>query len=1140
MKKNKFLVPLRRDLKKLLLTMKLCLLFLMISTVTLLANSSYSQSTLLSVQIKDGTFRDLIEEIEAQSEFIFVFTKGSIDLDKRLSVSASGQKVEKILDEVLKSMNASYRIFDRQIAIGVEDKDGNLILPAIFSNVSEQPKTRQIEGRVIDSKGDGIPGCAVMVKGTTVGMITDAEGKFSLTIPLDAKILTFSFIGFESQEINIGNKSSINVSLKEMTVGLDEVVAVGYGIQKKVTITGAVTQVKGAELLKSPVPNLSTALVGRTSGVMAVQNSGQPGADDVTLRIRGIGTLSNSSASPLVLVDGIERSFNQLDPNEIESISILKDASSTAVYGIRGANGVIIVTTKKGKEGKAEVSYSGNFSLQTPTRLPDFLDGYTFAKLYNEALVNDNPLTTLTFTNEELQKFKDQSDPLFYPNTDWLKLLMKDNAPQTQHNININGGTKVAKYFVSVGYLNQLGLFNEFESASGVSNNSSFNRYNFRSNIDINITPSTLVNFHSGGYTSVRRSAKGTEQGLSVPLFSRIFDSAPISTVGIWEGKIITLDRSGNRNIIAESLANGFVDYIDNNLNLNLGINQKLDMLTKGLSVRGKIAYDNFYTRQRIFTINVATYTPIRVTDENGVETTVLRQNGEKADVVSDPMTSFSRMRQFYLDFAAEYNNSFGKHNLGALVLYNQKKRYYHTSSYPGIPLGYQDWVGRVTYNYALKYMLEFNIGRNGSENFPVNNRFGWFPALSAGWVITEEPFIGKLIDKNTLSYLKLRLSYGEVGNDIMGSARFLYFPGEYTSGNYGYFGEDPVSYTSYVEGKLGNPKVTWEKSKKLDVALDMKLFKDQLSLTADYFNERRNNILTSRKTVPNYVAVTLQDAYNIGEVDNHGFEIEAGWNSKINKFDYWVNGNFSFARNKIIFMDEATNLNYPNLNATGHRVGERFGYVFDGFFNTQDEVLMAPLYFGKRPSLGDTKYKDITGDGVIDQNDQQVILNPAFPEISYGFSFGFSYKGFDFSTLFQGATNYSVVVRDRLYQPFATFGSALDIIENRWHADSPDNNANATFPKLSVGYGNPQNYYTSTLNTKDATYLRLKNVEFGYTFDKSALHKLQISGLRLFISGQNLYTWDKLKIIDPEGDPSANMKYPQLKVYNVGCKVNF
>ena len=999
---------------------------------------------------------------------------------------------------------------------------------------------KNITGYITDGNNEPLIGVSVVVKGTAIGIMTDTDGKFKLSVPESAKILVFTYVGMKIQEIIIGSKTNFNVVMEENALGLDEVVVVGYGTQKKITITGAVSSVRGNELLKSPVPNLSSALVGRTTGVMAVQNSGKPGADDVTLRIRGIGTLSSNSAQPLVLVDGIERSFSQLDANEIESISVLKDASSTAVYGIRGANGVIIVTTKKGTEGRAIVSYSGNYSIQAPTSLPKFLDGYNFAKLYNEALLNDNPLSTLTFTNAELQKFKDQSDPLFYPNTDWYKLVMKEYAPQTQHNININGGTKIAKYFVSLGYLSQDGLFKEFQSTSGISNNNTYNRYNFRSNIDINVTPTTTVNFHLGGYSSVRHSSLGTESAAEGGnIFSKLLNSAPTATIGMYEGKIITLDRSGNRNAIAETLATGFNDYTDNSLNINLGINQKLDMITKGLSVRGKIAYDNFYDMSRSFNRKVMTYTPLKVID-NGIESTVLRQNGDISDVVSGPTVSFARSRQFYMDLALEYNNSFGKNNVGALFLYNQKKKWYQSTTYPGIPLGYQDWVGRITYNYAYRYMLEFNMGRNGSENFPVNNRYGWFPALSAGWVITSEPLVEKMIGKNILSYMKLRASYGEVGNDQMGNLRFMYYPAEYTKGGYSVLGEDPIKYSSYYEGKTGNPDVTWEKSKKLDIAADMKFFKDQFDLKVDYFSENRNNILTSVNTIPDYVAATLQDAYNIGNVVNKGYEIEATWNSKIKDFNYWISGNYSFARNKILYMNETINTTNPNLNRTGHRVGELFGYVYEGFFNTKDEIAAAPLYFGKQPSLGDTKYKNINGDGVIDQNDQQAIGNPSFPETIYGFSFGFSFKGFDLSTLFQGVTNYSLQVRDGLYQPFAAFGSALDITANRWYADSPNNNANATFPKLSVSYGNPQNYYNSTLNTKDASYLRLKNVEFGYTFTKNQLVWFKLSSIRLYISGQNLYTWDKLDFIDPESISTAKMQYPQLKVFNVGCNLKF
>lgn len=998
---------------------------------------------------------------------------------------------------------------------------------------------KKITGVISDETGEAIIGGSIIVKGTNIGTITDQNGHFTIDAP-ESSTLNISYIGYSSKSIVISKGSELKITLLEDTKNLEEVVVVGYGQQKKVTVTGAVSTVKGSELLKSPVVNISQALVGRTAGVMAVQGSGQPGADDTKLRIRGIGT--TGIAEPLTLVDGVERSFSQIDPNEIESITVLKDASSTAVYGIRGANGVIIVTTKKGVEGKAVVSYSGNYALQTPTAMPKFLRAFDFATVYNEALLNDNPLTNTTFTDAELQKFKDGSDPLFYPDTDWESLLFNKYAQQSQQNININGGTKDVKYFISLGNVHQEGLFKNFLEGTGATNNNIYDRYNFRSNIDINFTPTTTVNFQLGGYSASRNSTIGQEGFVSDDVFARLFDAAPTATIGLYEGKVITLDRSGNRSVI-QSLMDGFVDYSNNSLNVNMGVNQKLDKVLKGLSVRAKIAYDNQYSRSRMFAHNQITYTPIRIAPvaPDTIEKIVLRPNGEKADLIGDPTTSFSRSRQFYVDAAIEYNNSFGKNNVSALLLYNQKKRYYHGLSYPEIPIGYQDWVGRVTYNYDSRYLFEFNLGRNGSENFPKNSRYGWFPAFSAGWVVTSEPFVEKAIGSNILSFLKLRGSFGQVGNDQMNAIRFMYLPQEYNLGGAAVFGETPNQYSSYVEGKLGNPNITWEKANKLDIAADIKFFKDQLSLNIDFYSERRNDIITTRNTIPTYVAISLQDGYNLGVVKNNGIEIDGGWNSKVNDFRYWINGNFSFARNTIIEMDEAINTVNPQLNRTGHSVGQIFGYVFDGFFNTAEDVTAAPDYFGKKPTLGDTKYIDVNKDGIIDQNDQQAIGHPNFPETSFGVSIGCSYKGFDFSALMQGSGNYSVVVTDRLYKPFAAFGGALENTLNRW---SPNNtlekNEKATFPKLSVTYAAAQNYYTSTLNTYDASYIRLKNMELGYTFSKKMFPTIRISSLRLYLSGQNLVTFDKLKIIDPEGTPSQKMKYPPMKIFNVGCKVQF
>ena len=997
-----------------------------------------------------------------------------------------------------------------------------------FSVLYAQEKS--ITGRVTDDNNEPIPGANVVFKGTTTGTVTDFDGKFRIKVSGTSKTLVFTFIGFDPKEVDVANKTILDVQLKMSTVGLQEVVAVGYGVQKKATITGAISSVKGAELVRSPLPNLSSAVVGRVPGLLSVQRSGQPGNDETTLRIRGIGTLDNANASPLVLVDGVERPFSQIEPNDIESISILKDASSTAVYGIRGANGVILITTTRGKEGPAKVTYSGNFSLQVPTRLPKFLNGYDFSRMQLEAQLNDTPTATPMFTAAELEKFKDGSDRLFYPSTDWFDLMMKKSAPQTQHNVNISGGTSVARYYVSLSYLNQGGLWKEFNT--DYSNNDQFKRYNFRSNLDLDITQTTKATISVGGYSSNRQTSNGG-------IFSSILSAATNGTPGVWDGKVVTLARANGRNAVIATRG-GFNRYVTNSMNLNFGLNQKLDFITKGLSARITTSYDSDYGQSRGFSKSSALYAAERIDiNGDGVLEPILRKASEDG-VLSDPSETFTRAKKIYTEAAIEYSNKFGNHTVSGLLLYSQKKQWYHSLSYPGIPLGYQDLVTRLTYNYMQKYLIEFNMGRNGSENFPKNNRFGWFPALSVGWVVTSEPYVKKLISDQLLSYLKLRVSYGEVGNDKMGTSRFMYYPGEYLSGGGAIFGEDAVSKTGFTEGKMGNPDVTWEKSFKQNYGLEMKFLKDKLTFNADYFFENRSNILTARSTTPTHVAAVLQDAYNIGIVENKGYELEAGWSSNIGKVNYWLKGNYSFARNKVVFKDEAMNAAYPYLNRTGRRVGEIFGYQFMGFFNNQKEIDEWPQQFAKTQRPGDVRYADINGDGVVDENDQTPIANPAFPEINYGFSGGFSYKGFDFSVLFQGAGKFSMSVGSEMLLPFSAYGSAMDYIQNRWYAGSPDNNANATIPRLTLNYADMSNYFNSSLWIKDASYLRLRNLEVGYKLQNSILKKVGVSSFRIFLSGQNLFTWDKLKFLDPENQASQSMAYPQLKVFNIGCNIQF
>jgi TonB-linked SusC/RagA family outer membrane protein len=618
-----------------------------------------------------------------------------------------------------------------------------------------------------------------------------------------------------------------------------------------------------------------------------------------------------------------------------------------------------------------------------------------------------------------------------------------------------------------------------------------------------------------------------------------ILAAATNGTPGMWDGKVITLARANGRNALG-TFFDGFDRYSNNILNLNVGLNQKFDFITKGLAGRVKGAYDSEYGQSRSFSRSFARYSAEKIdVNGDGVPDPILRQSGEDG-VLNDPSESFTRSKRVYLEAAMEYNNTFGKHAIGGLLLYTQRKQFYHGLSYPGIPLGYQDYVSRLTYNYAQKYLVEFNMGRNGSENFPENSRFGWFPAVSGGWVVTSEPLVKKLIGDDFLSYLKLRASYGVVGNDRMGSLRFLYFPSEYLGGGGAIFGEDPVSRSGYVEGKLGNPDVTWEKAVKQNYAAEFRFFKNRLTLNLDYFIEQRSNILTARRTVPSHVAAVLQDAYNIGSVENGGYEIELGWSDKIGKSNYWVRGNYSFARNKILFMDEAYNSQYPLLNQTGQRVGEVFGYTFMGFFNSQDDINKWPRQFNMNQRPGDVKYADITGDGIVDVNDRSPIMNPSFPEINYGFSGGFSIKKFDFSFLFQGAANMSMSFGFNALLPFSAFGSAMGFIKDRWYAASPDNNVNAKIPRLTLNYADLTNYYNSSLWIRDASYLRLRNVQVSYHLDAAFLKKIGANSMNIFASGQNLLTWDSLKFIDPENVASGSMSYPQLKVFNFGINLQF
>lgn len=1103
--------------------------FLLITTLIQVSAAGFAQKVTFTQ--KAVTLKQVFNKINEQTGYNVFCSSKLIKNSQKLDVNFNETPLEDVLSICLKGFSLTYSIEEKTIIIKEKEKPFfNSIINAI-----------DVRGRVVDQKGQPLPGVGIKLKGTSVGSVTNSDGYYSIKLPNDNGTLIFSFVGFDSQEISVNSRSQIDVTLQETPSKLNEVVVIGFGTQKKITLTGAISSVGFADLVKSPNASVANTLAGRVTGLTSVQYSGLPGADDPRIYVRGIGSLTESNSSPLVLVDGVERSFSQLDPNEIETVTVLKDASATAVYGIRGANGVVIVTTKRGTEGTPTITMSSSAGLQAPTMLLDFADSYTYAINYNKAQLNDNPNANLKFSSEAIEAFRTNSDPLIYPNTDWRKMMLKPSAFQMQENINVSGGTKNVKYFVSLGYLNQDGLFNTFDLDYDY--NFNYKRYNYRANIDIDVSKTTKISLITGGRSEVRNqpwfsNAPGLDLGA---LFRDINWAPPYSGAGIVNGKRIgssTKYISGSKyDGLALSYGKGVNNMLGNILNFDIAVDQKLDFITNGLLFKIKAANNSRYDHNKGRSSSRAYYEPWRMKDidpnaPNG-NTIILKKIG--ADGLLGYSESFAKARDWYLEGSLSYRRDFGPHHVSSLLLYNQSKRYYPSVNID-IPLGYVGLAARATYDYKNKYLLDLNMGYNGSENFAIGNRFGLFPALSLGWILTEEKFMKSI---PFINYLKLRGSYGVVGNDRQGNNRFLYLADSYSPNSGGYnFGTDvPTNQITAAEGRVGNPDVSWETARKQNLGLDMNLFEGKFGLSVDVFNEHRNNILTTRQTVPGFIAMNLP-ALNIGEVKNRGYEIEVKWNDNIRDLGYFISSNMSFSRNKVIFKDEISK-KYDYLLETGQRVNQPFGYVFDGFWSENDVTRLSdfPNHL-IMPKPGDMRYKDLNNDGKIDTYDIQPIGFPDYPEYIFGSTFGLNFKNFDLNMLWTATKNVSRLLSGT-YR--LAFGPTLDHALMQYMADgqwTPENAATATHPRMTLT-GVSNNTRTSDFWQKDGSYIRLKNAELGYSFNTAALKRFGITGLRAYINGYNLLTFDKVKIIDPEASGAVG-EYPIMKIYNMGVNINF
>lgn len=1044
-----------------------------------------------------------------------------------------------------------------------------MVLIALFTLFSVNIFAQHtVTGTVLDDLGEGAAGATVREKGTQNGAATDINGKFSLKVKSGKATLVVSYIGFETQEVALSGRTNVTIKLKSDAQLLSETVVIAYGTQKKVTLTGAVANVGGDELVKAPVGNLGNALQGHLPGVQTVQYSGMPGADDPVIRIRGIGTMN--SAEPLVLVDGVDRPFTQLDPNEVESISILKDASATAVFGVRGANGVILVTTKRGKTGKASVSASASAAVQQISDYIDFADSYTYGRMWNYAAITDSrdvakwPGTSyvddytpyqddgIRFNQQAMKHFKDGDMPMTYPNVNWMDYIMKNAAWQEQVNVNVNGGTDKVRYFISTGVFNQSSLFKTF------SNNSDetfkYNRYNYRANLDIDVSKYSSLAITLGGRVENRTTLGQGEEFI----FRYLQGATPYSSYGIdEEGRLIVSDDRlvgpYDRAPLTNYYKLGYNKASRNVLNFDLQYKHDMSWLTEGLEFKVKASYNSTYTVNKSMKSGYGTGTQYVATIVDGKE--VLRKEGVAWPASYDE-GRYSE-RNWYAEASLNYSRKFGKHSVGALLLYNQSKTYY-PALYNDIPSGYAGLVGRVTYDYDLRYLFDFNIGYNGTENFndEIGKRYGTFPAFSAGWIASNEKFWEPL--KDVVSYLKIRGSYGKVGNDVLENYRFGYLKGQWgfynghMSGNPlnsgTNFGTNPGSedwLRAAKELTVGNPDVTWETASKLNLGLDAHFINDKLSLNLDFFWEDRKDILVNNE--PKLPAVTsiIPQSVNRGRVKNHGYEITLGWDDKIGDFRYHISPSFTFARNKVIEMLEEDKL-YDYLARTGHPIGTHFVYELFEYYNKETEERYQAKYGTPMPDqgttlkYGDCVFVDLNGDGTIDANDMHAYGYTDIPEINYSLNASCQWKGFDFSMTWVGADHVNRMLNTYYRDQFgSTNTSALAqwVADNSWTED----NQNAILPRISFT-NRVHNNRDSRAWLTDTKYIRLKNIEVGYTINKPKFVPL-LNSVRFFVNAQNLLTFTDFKGNDPEADGGNyqyGIKYPMTRVFNFGVKVNF
>lgn len=1117
---------------------KYLLLFVFCFLVVALQAKSpvYGQAKTFTVSLKNVTLKEVISYVEKNSQYVFFFKPEVINQSTQISVSLKNATVKQLLDKVSEQANIVYEMKERQIVL--KEKK--------VSEQSVSQKKRLLQGLVKDEQGNPIIGASIQLKNTGTGVITDLDGLFQIQVTDKNSVIVISYIGYVTQEISVGDRSSITVQLKEDTKSLEEVVVTAFGAtQKKETMVGSIQQVRPAEL-KVPSSSLSTSFAGRMAGVIAIQRSGQPGADGADFWIRGKSTFGDATGV-LIVLDGVEISssdLNALDPEVIESFSILKDATATAMYGTRGANGVMIVTTKSGQDLlKPIINFRLETSMSQLTSVPEMVGGVDYMKLYNEALTTRG-ITTGLYDDTKIRATEQGLNPLVYPNVDWYNEMFNKNAFAQRFNFNIRGGKKAVTYFMSASVKHDAGNLKSLsKDYFSYNNNINVMRYDFVNNLSIKATNTTKISL---GLNVSLRDWKGPSAGVD-GIFSMSREASPVDfpivyparndkeIYTLWGGMSGGIYNNGYRNPVAEYVV-GYKKQFASTVNANIRLDQDLKMVTKGLKLHVLASFKNWSKTE---TTRKAGYNQFEIDQYNEAtgEYTLSRVGNEQKTALNTEGAATGD-RRIFIQAYLDYKRKFGVHDVNAMLLYNQDQLDNNKPDnlLSSLPRRKQGIAARLSYAYDDRYLAEVNFGYNGSENFAKNNRFGFFPSIALGYNISQEKFWEPI--SNVISHFKLRGSYGLVGNDGI-NERYAYLEDivlssdkwKYTTGV-----NQNVNLQGPVWNRYYNPNLTWEVGKKLNVGFDMQLF-HQVNLNFDVFKEIRSKIYMQKvNTLPDFIGTGETKIYeNSGKMKNVGFDIALDYNKQITK-DFFLSfkGTLTYAHNTILERDEPPFQLYPNLSSVGYSRGQHLVYVADRLFRDQADVdSHAEQTLGYIPQPGDIKYvdqPDANGncDGIINTNDRVYMGYPEDPEIVYGFGPSMKYKNWDFSFFFQGAARTSILMSG--FHPFgknATRGVMKFIADDYWSESNP--NPNAAYPRLTRDT-NANNTVNSSYWLRNGAFLKLKNAEIGYTFKM----------FRAYLNGSNLLTFSPFKHWDPEMGGGSGMKYPTQRVFNIGIQFTF